>query len=212
MARILQRQAASESMQGESSKSNWLRISIIANIVIVAFVAVGGASAAVIHQSDTNPNLCGSCHIMQENVQSYLTSNHLDNLHYQAGVECKGCHDYPVPAEIEAGINFVLGNYEITSAGNVPKREFDDAMCLQCHLGPEHLANQTDYLKYNPHLSHWDDLQCRNCHTSHGEQINLCAECHVIGTNQRMIEGPIVPRAENPWADPDRERPAASRS
>lgn len=190
-------------------KPNWLKISLIANIALVVVAVTFAAGGAVVHQSDTNPNLCGLCHIMQPNVQSYLTSNHLDNVHHQAGVQCKGCHDYPLDAEITAGVNYLTGNYFVTVDGNIPKREFEDDMCLKCHISAEHLANQTDFLVRNPHFSHWGDLKCKDCHVSHGEQINLCGDCHDNG-EQRMVEGPIIPRAENPWANSNAPRPDTS--
>lgn len=193
----------------EPQKRSWLKISIFANIVILAFVLAGVAGATVIHESDTNPNLCGLCHIMQPNVQSYLTSNHLDNVHNQAGVECKECHDYPISAELAGAVSFLTGNYTVTREGTLPKRQYADEMCLQCHISSEHLANSTDYLVRNPHFSHWGDLTCSDCHISHGEQIDLCSECHTNG-GQRMVGGEITPRAENPWADPSRTRPDGS--
>jgi len=47
---------------------------------------------------------------------------------------------------------------------------------------------------------------CGNCHISHGQQVNMCINCHDNG-NQRITGQPIVPRAENPWADPDATKP-----
>ena len=89
-------------------KLNWARISVITNIVIFTLAIVGLAGWEVIHQSDTNPNFCGMCHIMQPNVNTYLTSNHMDNIHMQAGVQCKDCHDYSVIAEVTSGVNFLM--------------------------------------------------------------------------------------------------------
>lgn len=175
---------------------NWFKFSIIANAVIILGIAVGLGSMAIIHQSDTNPAFCGACHNMQRHVTSYLTGNTLDAVHGKAGVQCKECHDYPIPAEIESGIKFITGNYD----KDMPRRKFDDEMCLQCHISNEYLANQTDYLARNPHLSHWPDLKCRSCHISHGEQVDYCSQCHDNG-GQRMTGGEIIPRAENPWAD-----------
>ena len=103
----------------------------------------------------------------------------------------------------------MTGDYTIAKAGSLAKRQFDDAMCLTCHISNEHLANSTDFLQRNPHLSHWGDLTCSDCHVSHGAQVDLCSECHVNG-GQRMVGGEIIPRAENPWADPNRQRPVTA--
>jgi cytochrome c nitrite reductase small subunit len=170
-----------------------LKISIIVNIVFltVAIGALGGA--AILHQSDTNPNFCGLCHVMKTNVTSYLTSNNLDHVHQQAGVQCKECHDYPVTAEIQSGVNYITGNYAVDSSGNLPKRKYDDKLCTKCHISLEHVAQLTDFLKRNPHDSHNGALPCSTCHVSHGAQIDYCSRCHDNG-DQRLIGQPVKAR------------------
>lgn len=184
----------------DSHACRWRRILLAANVGLVLVIAVGVSALAIIHESDTNPNLCRTCHLMEAHVDSYLTSNNLDHVHEQAGVECKECHNYPVEAEIASAIKYITGDYDVVSASNpeLIRRTFDDAMCLKCHISYEHIANQTDYLERNPHLSHWPSPACRTCHVSHGEQIDYCAECHDNG-GQRLVGAPIVPRVENPW-------------
>lgn len=154
---------------------------MIANILIVAIIAVGGLSLGLIHQSDTNPNFCATCHIMDANVTSYLTSNNLDNVHYQTGVQCKDCHDYPVSAEITSGFKFITGNYEVDETGALAKRTFDPEICTQCHISLEHVAEKTIDLDRNPHDNHTGIETCSTCHVSHGEQIDYCSSCHENG-------------------------------
>jgi nitrate/TMAO reductase-like tetraheme cytochrome c subunit len=166
---------------------NWGKISVVANIVILVLVVLGLGGAAVMHQADTNPNFCGQCHVMKSNVTSYLTSNHLDNVHKQAGVQCKDCHDYPITAEVASGVKFLLGNYEVTAQGGLAQRKYSDSMCLNCHISYDHIAVQTASLARNPHDSHNGQLPCSNCHTSHGAQVDYCAQCHENG-GQKMIE------------------------
>lgn len=174
----------------------WFIGSVIVNIILVVG-AVGVASgAAIIHQSDTNPNFCANCHIMQPNVESYLTSNHLDNVHAEAGVQCKECHsDYGIPEEVISGINYITGNYSVNQEGNILKRDFDDDLCTQCHGTIEEVAVSTDFLFYNPHGGLMGDFTCDTCHVSHGEQIDYCSECHTNG-GQRMVEDMDAPRPE----------------
>ncbi|PKO16599.1 MAG: hypothetical protein CVU39_07190 [Chloroflexi bacterium HGW-Chloroflexi-10] len=172
---------------------NWNKVLLISNISLVILIFVGLGSMEVIHQSDTNPNLCATCHIMQPNVTSYLTSNNLDHVHEQAGIECKDCHDYPVSAEISSGVNFLIGNYEVNEKGTMIKRTYSNEMCLDCHISEKYLATTTDFLFRNPHLSHWGYLPCSDCHLSHGEQIDYCSGCHENG-GQRMTGAPIVDR------------------
>jgi len=180
------------SIKAEMKNANWFKISVIANIAILALIIVGFAGGEIIHQSDTNPNFCAMCHIMQPNVNSYLTSNHMDNIHMQAGVECKECHDYNVIAETTSGINFLIGNYEVNKTGELVQRKYSDSMCLKCHVSYDHIAEQTALLARNPHNNHNGQLPCSSCHISHDAQVDYCSACHENG-GQRMIESMNTP-------------------
>ena len=174
----------------EQKNIRLIKYSLIANLVLVIGIAAAIGGMAVIEQSDTNPAFCGTCHVMQANVNSYLTSNHLDNVHQQAGVQCKECHDYPLMAEIASGVNYMTGNYEVVSADNpaLAKRTFGEEMCTKCHGTMEQVARKTDYLKFNPHDAEaMGSFTCSDCHVSHGAQIDTCGECHSNG-GQRLIE------------------------
>jgi nitrate/TMAO reductase-like tetraheme cytochrome c subunit len=177
----------------KSRRPNWGKIGIITSIVLIAGIAFSLAGMVVINQSDTNPNFCATCHIMQTNVTSYLTSVNLDHVHEQAGVECKECHNYPLSAEISSGIKFVTGNYAKDENGNVKARKYGDELCTKCHISLDHVATLTDFLFRNPHASHFPDLACSTCHVAHGTQIDYCSTCHSNG-GQRMIGEPIEPR------------------
>lgn len=168
---------------------NWT----IAGIVILFIVLAGSATGGyLLHQSNTNPEFCGTCHLMEKNVTSYLTSNHLDNVHAQANVECKDCHDYPVSSEISSGIDYVIGNYQVNTEGQLLQVSYENDMCLKCHISYDHLALSTDLLFRNPHYSHHGELECKTCHVSHGEQIDFCSTCHDNG-GQRM-DGDLTAR------------------
>ncbi|MAT41915.1 MAG: hypothetical protein CL609_06210 [Anaerolineaceae bacterium] len=171
-----------------------VKISFGVGIILIFLVVAASASGGyLLHLSNTSPEFCGSCHLMDENVNSYLTSNHLDNVHFQAGVECKECHDYSVGAEISSGVNFLLGNYSVSPNGELLKVQYDDQMCLDCHISYEFMGRATDYLFRNPHNNHNGELECRACHMSHEEQIDFCSSCHSNG-GQRMIEDETTER------------------
>lgn len=178
----------------EPKKFNWIKASIIANLVLVVGIVAAIGFGEVMHQSNTNPSFCGICHIMQSNVQSYLTSNHLDHVHEQAGVQCKQCHDYPLSAEITSGWDYVTGNYEVSDSGELVQRTFDNEMCTKCHGSLENVARQTDYLSYNPHnAKSMGDFKCNDCHKSHTETVDVCGQCHTHG-GERLIENMNTPR------------------
>jgi nitrate/TMAO reductase-like tetraheme cytochrome c subunit len=156
--------------------------SILFAICIIMVIGISGFSFHIYIK--TNPGFCSTCHNMASHVTSYLTSNHMDNVHAQAGVMCKDCHsDFTVLDETQSLVKYVTGDYKKVFT----KRKYGDDMCLQCHISMEHLAMQTSYLVRNPHASHWPDLKCVTCHISHGNQVNYCAQCHENG-GQRMIE------------------------
>ncbi len=166
----------------------------IIGIIVLALVVVGGAAGGyMVHLSNTSPEFCATCHIMEPNVTSYLTSTDLDNVHEQANVGCKECHDYPVSAEVSSGVKFLLGNYVVGTDGKLLPRTYDNDMCLKCHISYEHVATLTDFLAKNPHQNHNGQLPCKTCHVSHGAQIDYCSQCHDNG-GQRMVGEEIEPR------------------
>jgi cytochrome c nitrite reductase small subunit len=179
--------------KADPKKLNWLKISVFVNVALIVLAAAGLGVMVVVQQSDSNPSFCGQCHLMQANVDSYLNSNHLDNAHAQAGVGCKDCHDYPLAAEITSGVAFITGNYTVNMQGDLFKQKFDDAMCYQCHVSYQHVAESTDFLHRNPHFNHNGELPCSSCHISHGNQIDYCSQCHENG-GQRMVDQPINSR------------------
>lgn len=127
----------------------------------------------------------------------------MSNVHYMASVMCQDCHtEYTIFEKAKSLFKYVTGNYERV----LSRRKFEDDMCLKCHISMEHQAIRTDFLVKNPHLSHWPELRCMSCHLAHDKQVDYCSRCHDNG-GQRMTGEPIVPRARNPWADPNAQFP-----
>ena len=184
-------------------KLGWLGFALI--IVLIGWAGTMSYYSFDKYSHET-PEFCGTCHNMEYHVNSYLDSNHLDNAHFQAGVECQDCHtEYTLVEKMKSGLQYVTGDYD-----RIPiKRKFDDAMCLECHVSMEHQAEKTDFLVKNPHLSHWPDLRCGSCHLSHEPQIDYCSRCHDNG-GQRMTGEVFEPRNSNPWADEDAVFPDVS--
>jgi cytochrome c nitrite reductase small subunit len=168
-------------------------------IALVAVLSLNLAAAGVLsvdHYSRAQPRFCAACHAMKLYVDSYLTSDHMDNIHWQANVGCRDCHSgYTVLDELKSAWRYVWGDYPNV----LERRAFDQAMCIRCHISMPYHAARTDFLVRNPHLSHWPDMVCGDCHLAHDRQIDYCGYCHDNG-GQRMTGGPIAPRADNPWA------------
>lgn len=177
----------------KKGKPIWVIIGIVALVLVV----VGAGGGYTLHLSNTNPQFCSICHPMEKYVTSYLSSRNLDNVHYQAGVQCKECHDYPLPDEVSTAIKFIFGRYYVRPNGELLPVSYEDDMCLKCHISKEHLAIATDFLAANPHKSHLTDLACNTCHISHGAQIDYCGQCHK-DTGQRMVGGEIIDRGKLP--------------
>jgi len=183
-----------EEVKKNRKKSAW---PIIGIIVLVLVVIGGAAGGYMIHLSNTSPQFCATCHIMEPNVTSYLTSNDLDNVHYQAGVACKECHDYPLDAEITSGVKYLIGDYTVDEEGKLLPVTYDNDICLKCHISYEHVAASTDFLARNPHDSHNGQLPCKTCHVSHSDQIDYCSQCHDNGF-QRLVGEEIKDRGTIP--------------
>jgi len=52
--------------------------------------------------------------------------------------------------------------------------------CLSCHGSFQEMAARTAsmHFGYNPHDSHYKELDCYVCHYMHSKSENFCAECH----------------------------------
>jgi nitrate/TMAO reductase-like tetraheme cytochrome c subunit len=178
--------AEKDALKVKKSQKQGFTIVGIAVVLLVITVVGTGTGGYLVHLSNTSPEFCASCHIMEKNVNSYLSSNNMDNIHAQANVQCKDCHDYSIPAEVSSGIRYITGNYSVNSKGELLPVSYSDDMCLKCHISDEYIAKATDFLHRNPHKSHNGYLDCKVCHISHGDQINYCGTCHDNG-GQRMI-------------------------
>jgi hypothetical protein len=111
-------------------------------------------------------------------VESYYTSQHTDNLHYQAHVVCKDCHVVGVGEALREVWAYVTGDY---SNPLVPERRVQKETCLYCHRSYEALIQSTEHLARNPHAGHWPDMECDLCHKAHQPSVDYCGRCHESG-------------------------------
>lgn len=151
------------------------RRGIACTIIMVLFVLLVLANAIyALWEASYNPSFCSICHIIRPYVESYRTSEHTDNIHYQANVGCKECHvTTPIDALGEV-VAYVTGNYQEP----LSERRVENDVCLTCHRSYESLAERTAHLSRNPHDSHWPNVRCTLCHKAHRPSENYCAQCH----------------------------------
>jgi fumarate reductase flavoprotein subunit len=96
------------------------------------------------------------------------SSGMLAQKHLDAGITCKQCHATGIPAKS-------------VSTKQVPKIA-TAAACLKCHGTYKQIAERTkgyDTALYNPHVSHYGELDCYQCHRVHTTSEMFCTACHL---------------------------------
>jgi nitrate/TMAO reductase-like tetraheme cytochrome c subunit len=166
----------------EQGRRNWRLLGFLA-----LFAAGFGLLATLLTvEATSQPEFCGSCHIMEPYYQSWLTSSHKE-------VACVDCHIPPgIYSEIEKKKEAIsmVASYFTGTYGTNPWAEVDDAACLQCHQR-RLLAGKETYkgvvFDHEPHLSELrreKKLRCTSCHSQivQGSHISVetstCVLCH----------------------------------
>jgi fumarate reductase flavoprotein subunit len=106
--------------------------------------------------------------------------------HLKAGITCEQCHTEGIPTKS-------------TSKGNLPKIA-TAKRCLQCHGSYKQIAESTknyDTPLYNPHSSHYGDINCYQCHRVHQTSVLFCTSCH----QELKIPAAGWKKAKNPADD-----------
>ncbi|MGQ9665821.1 MAG: cytochrome c3 family protein [Anaerolineae bacterium] len=151
------------------------RHGIAITIIVALFVLLIAANGVyALWKASYNPSFCGICHIIRPYVESYRSSQHTDNIHYQANVGCKECHETSPIGALQEVVAYVTRNYD----NPLRERKVESDMCLKCHRSYQSLAARTAHLSRNPHDSHWPNLRCTLCHKVHRPSQNYCAQCH----------------------------------
>ena len=179
-----------------AGKKTWIRTAqgrlrrgVIAVIVIVAVIVVGGAGLWIWHGQ---PSFCNAiCHSpMDYYVDTYYEGDPgmLVTAHAQAGEDCLSCHEAVPTTQISEVMAWVADTYPMTEDGTMLATGKDFAtedFCLRsgCHEYSDVVASTWGFEgndpKYNPHSSHQDQaLDCGDCHKSHEKSVLMCAECH----------------------------------
>jgi nitrate/TMAO reductase-like tetraheme cytochrome c subunit len=153
-------------------------------VVAIGVVGLGGAIEVT-----SQPNFCGSCHIMEPYWESWKNSSHRN-------IACVECHISPgVTAELRKkyeALSMVVKYFTGTYSTN-PWAEVDDAACLRCHerrllQGKELFGDVLfDHTAHLTSSRRGTVLRCTSCHGQmvQGNHIavtgSTCVLCHFKG-------------------------------
>ena len=148
------------------------RIVVIA--VLLGIVVVGGVGAVGLWQYHEQPQFCATCHIMDPYLESWQASDLGAHAHAAGDVACLDCHEPTVQQQVDELVVYVQGDFDVPLA----QIRYPMAECLECHEDYPTLAELTSGSDFNPHDSHWGELECGTCHQMHRESVDYCDQCH----------------------------------
>jgi flagellar basal body-associated protein FliL len=199
-------QESSEGQEPGTKKKMKTGVRILLVVAIVLVVLVGGAGGVYLGFHD-KPGFCNFiCHTpMDPYVVSYEEGTSINPaqadsdatlsviLHKDSdqGINCLTCHVPSMSEQIQEGIKWVTGDYEVPvemkiAAGQVKEGSGDKngvEFCLrpECHEGVaslDDLKQVTADQHRNPHNSHLGNQDCANCHQTHEQSVMMCTQCH----------------------------------
>ena len=142
-------------------------IIIIGIVVLLIVVNVGALKYT------STPGFCGSCHYMEESVDSWEVSEHY------AVTTCLDCHSDPgMIGYLMAKMNglkelYVHVTSDITRA---------DVEAMDVHVNPESCLQCHEQVKDDGTHQLHANMNCEDCHIGigHGADVDLidCGECH----------------------------------
>lgn len=158
----------------------------LGGFLVIAAAGLGLLFVLLTVQATSEPQFCGSCHIMKPYYDSWVTSSHSE-------IACVECHIPPgIYSEIEKkkeAISMVV-SYFTGTYGTSPWAEVEDAACMECHqrrlLAGEEVFSDILF-DHDPHLTELrreKKLRCTSCHSQivQGSHITVtastCILCH----------------------------------
>lgn len=163
-------------------QASW-RLFSFAFLVLLGF---GLLATLLMVQASSQPQFCGSCHVMEPYYESWQTSSHKE-------VACVECHIPPgIASEVEKKIEglSMMVSYVTGTYGTNPWAEVDDVACLECHqrrlLSGKEVFGDILF-DHDPHITELrreKKLRCTSCHSqivqgSHiAVTISTCVLCH----------------------------------
>jgi flagellar basal body-associated protein FliL len=197
-------EAADEEAKPKKKKMKLgVKILIIVAAVIVVLGAGGGGGYLAVHDQ---PWFCNFiCHTpMDPYVASYEEGVSINPLQTEGVIlsvtlhkdsdqqlNCLKCHEPEMSEQIEEGLKWVTGDYELPVEMKIvagePKEgsgnKSGPTFCRRegCHTDVssiEELKAVTAEQHRNPHDSHLGNQDCSNCHQTHEQSVMMCTQCH----------------------------------
>ncbi|WP_104748755.1 cytochrome c3 family protein [Helicobacter cetorum] len=154
-----------------------LLIFVLGGIVGMIFSLI---SAEMIEKT-ADDKFCGSCHIMQPEVNAFLQDTHGGNNKVGFKARCVDCHlphdsvTHYLIQKAKSGLNDVIGNTFFNPKTHVnweerrreAKRFVPDSGCLHCH-GNLRNATQSNLKSFLPHRDYFEKYTTKTC-----------VECHI---------------------------------
>jgi cytochrome c nitrite reductase small subunit len=147
---------------------------IIVIVVLLAAVVLGGVGAVGFWQYHEKPEFCATCHIMDPYLESWQDSDLGAHAHAVEDITCLDCHEPTVQQQVQELVVYMQGDFDVPLA----QIRYPMSECLECHDSYAALAELTSGGDFNPHGSHWGELECGVCHGMHKESVDYCDQCH----------------------------------
>lgn len=162
----------------------WRKIGMLSFAALILTVVL----LTAFFETTSQPEFCGSCHLMTPYIDAWKTSSHKD-------VSCMTCHakeGFDGFLETKFTALSMLANYATgIYKRSKPWAEIEDRNCLQCHetrlLEGKITMENGVHFDHTPHLTEkrrGRQLRCTSCHSQivQGEHISItpttCFLCH----------------------------------
>jgi cytochrome c nitrite reductase small subunit len=142
--------------------------------VLLGMVVIGGVGAVGFWDYHERPEFCETCHIMDAYVESWQESDYGAYAHAIEGVTCLECHEPTLQQQVDELVVYMRGDFDVPLA----QIRYPMSECLECHEDYATLAELTSGGEFNPHDSHWGELECGTCHHMHAASVDYCDQCH----------------------------------
>jgi cytochrome c nitrite reductase small subunit len=163
---------------------NFLKVHILFAFFLLLLLALLGGAGVIAFTS--RPAFCGTCHVMEKDINAWKKSTHQN-------VNCIKCHVEPglIPLikdkimAVRHPLTLVFGEVEepINKRSELAEKMHDES-CLQCH--PLRKSREYDGVIMN-HRAHFGKVKCAVCHNrvahplrgyTNNLSMNFCFTCH----------------------------------